>query len=464
MASNVFFMDDRANSLAEGIQYKAVKLLRDAGLANLFKPDDVVGIKVHMGEHGNVFNIRPQWVRSIADEIKRLGGKPVIVECNTIPFGPFTSRAIREDHLRCASRHGFTEEVLGCPIWICDGEYGFDDVKVDIPNGVALKFSYMGKKLLELDACVIVTHFKGHPMGVFGGAIKNIGIGMGSKRGKTLTHYINHPVYGRKVFTVDEEAFAAWAEQPSPNAAEYLVKSCPFGAMEKQGKVLKYYEDRCRQCATCVALGAFGGIWQIPPEITFLWTPTIADACAGYMNAIGPDRFIFLSYAMDITPACDCNNFHDRAIIPNIGVFASKDPVAIDMACLEAVEASPGMPESKAEEFGFLEPGTERFTNLCALSKASQWAQINAAVYNGLGTSEYNLIVSEPASEYEFWFEPYTPDSPWGYIHREWVAKQNWKPEYPYSYDELRLSLTELSIKPKGKVKDLSIQELGEEE
>jgi uncharacterized Fe-S center protein len=335
---------------------------------------------------------------------------------------------------------------------------------VDIPNGVALKFSYMGKKLLELDACVVVTHFKGHPMGVFGGAIKNVGIGMGSKRGKILTHYVNHPVYGRKVFATNQEAFAAWAEQPSPNSAEYLVKSCPFGAMEKQGKVLKYYEDKCRQCATCVALGAFGGIWQIPPEITFFWAPTIADACAGYVNAIGSDRFIYLSYAMDITPACDCNNFHDRAIIPNIGVFASKDPVAIDMACLEAVEASAGMPESKAEEFGFVEPGTERFTNLCALSKTSQWAQINAAVYNRLGTSEYNLIVSEPASEYEFWFEPYTPDNPWGYVNREWVAKQNWKPEYPYCYDGLRLSLTELSIKPKGKVKDLSIQELGEEE
>ncbi len=460
MASDVFFMNDRANALQESIKNKAVKVFRDAGLGELFKPGDRVGVKIHMGEYGNSLNLRPHWVHSIVDEIQKLGGKPVIVDCNTIIFNEYTSRAIESDHRRTAARHGFTEETMGCPIWICDGEYGFDDVKVDIPHGVFLKFTYMGKKFQELDAMIAVTHFKGHPMGVFGGAMKNIGIGCGSKRGKLITHLLNHPMYGRKAWGINQQAAAALAQAPHPNQLDRLIKNCPFEVYSLENGVLKQDLDKCQQCLSCFAPGLFTGVLAVPPETVYLWAPTMVDACAGYVNAIGPNKIGYVNYAMDISPWCDCVNYHDRALVPNIGVFASRDPVAIDMACLEATETMAGMPGSKSDDFGFGDPGTERFTNCSSMAKVSQWAQINAGVFNGLGTSEYNLIVSEPAPETDFWFKPYTPENPWGYANREAVHKQHWAVDLPYTYGAVQLSMTELIFKPSGKVKEMEIADL----
>lgn len=460
MGSNVFYMNDRANSLPEAIMYKAVKVLRDAGLQDLFKKGDTVGIKLHMGEHGNVFNLRPQWISAIVDEIKRLGGKPVVVDCNTIIFSDYSSRAKTKDHLKNVARHGFTEEVLGCPIWICDGEYGFDDVKVEVPNGVMMKHSYMGKKLLELDAVVVATHFKGHPMGVFGGSLKNVGIGMGSKRGKLCTHFLNHPIYGRKAFLINQEAAAGLAQGESPTLMDRLINACAFDALEWKDGVLHYHSERCVQCAGCFGGGLFSGTLAPSAEALLTWAPTMVDAFAAYVNAIGKEKFIYLNYAMDISPWCDCCNWHDKSLVPNLGVFASKDPVAVDMACLEASEAAYGLPDSKATDFGFGEPGTERFTNCSSMAKVSQWAQINAGVFNGVGSSEYNLVESEPAPDTDFWPEPYSPKNIWGQVNREAIRKGNWTPEYPYYFDELQLSMTELSIKPKGKQKDMSIHDL----
>ncbi len=460
MASDVFFMNDRANALNESIKNKAVKVFRDAGLGELFKPGDWVGVKIHMGEYGNSHNLRPHWVRTIVEEIQKLGGKPAIVDCNTISFGDSSSRAITADHLKTAARHGFTEETMGCPIWICDGEYGFDDVKVEIPHGVYMKQTYMGRKLTELDAMIVVTHFKGHPMGVFGGAMKNVGIGCGSKRGKLCTHLLNHPQYGIKAWPINQQAAAALAQGPHPTVMDRLISGCPFDAISFENGVLNLDRDKCQQCLSCFMNGLFTGVFGIGAETLFMWAPAMVDACAGYVNAIGKDRIGYVNYAMDLTPWCDCANWHDRALVPNLGVFASRDPVAIDMACLEAEEAVSAVPGSKADDFGFGEPETERFTNCSSMAKVSQWAQINAGVYNGLGTSEYNLIISEPAPDLDFWMKPYTPDNVWGQVNREALRAGNWTPEYPYTYDTIQLSMTELSLKPVGRGKELEISEL----
>lgn len=456
MPSKVYFMNDRANSLQESTPFKAVKLLRDAGLETLFKKGDTVGIKVHMGEYGNSLNLRPHWIVSIVEEVKRLGGNPVIVDCNTITFGDYTSRGCKSDHLRSVSRHGFNEETIGCPIWICDGDYGFDDVQVEVPNGVYLKHSFMGKKLLELDAVIVVSHFKGHPMGVYGGALKNIGIGMGSKRGKISTHYLNHPVYGIKSMTVNQEAAKQANQGPSPTIVERAIKGCPFDAFEMKDDTFIFHNEKCQQCAGCFSSALFAGILNLKPEITATWAPTIADAAAGYINAIGKEKFIYLSYAMDVSPWCDCVNFHDKPLVPNIGVFASKDPVAIDMACIEKAESLNGMPNSQADEFGFAEPGTERFTNVSSMAKVSQWAQCNAGAYNGIGSTEYVLIESEPGDEVDFWFPPYKPDNTFGFVHKEELKKGNYDPG-DFSHKLPKLSLSELHVKPRGKIDEISI-------
>lgn len=463
MPSKVYFMNDRANSLQESTPFKAVKVLRDAGLENHFKKGDIVGIKIHMGEYGNSLNLRPQWVGAIVEEVKRLGGKPVIVDCNTILFSDYSSRAIKSDHLRSVSRHGFNEETMGCPIWICDGDYGFDDVKVEIPNGVYLKHTFMGKKLLELDAVIVVTHFKGHPMGVYGGALKNVGIGMGSTRGKISTHYLNHPIYGIQNMEVNQEAAQQAAQGPHPNIIDRVIAGCPFNAFEWKDDTFIFHREKCGKCASCFSGALFAGLLAMKPEITAAWAPTISDAASGYINAIGKGKFIYLNYAMDITPWCDCLNFHDKPLVPNMGVFASKDPVAIDMACIEMAESKSGMAESQAEEFGFSEPGTERFTNVSSMAKVSQWAQVNAGEYNGIGLTSYILVESEPAAEEDFWFPPYRPDNVMGYVNREALKSGDYEPG-EYFYKLPKLSLADLHVKPVGKVDEISILDEAEEE
>ncbi len=452
MASEVFFMNDRAATIQESIKYKAVKVFRDAGLGELFKPGDTVGVKVHFGEHGCSLSLRPHYVRSIVEEIERLKGKPVVVDCTTICFNEYTSRATKSDMLRTAARHGFTEETLGCPIWVCDGDYGFDDVKVLIPNGTYLKHTYMGKQLLDLDAMIAVTHFKGHPMGVFGGALKNIGIGCGSKRGKLCTHTLNDPVYGRRHWTVNPQAVAAASQGEHPTLMDRLIKNCPFGAMSYEDDIFGYDSERCVECATCFGPGLFSGIIAPNPDIMMLWATTIPDAFSGYVNALGKDKVGYVTYCVDSSPWCDCVNFSDKPLVTNVGVFASKDPVAIDMACLEMTEAMVAMPGSKADDFGFSDPDTERFSNCSSMAQVSQWVQINSGIYNGLGTSEYELVLSELPEEFDFWFKPYTPEYPWGYANRNELRKANWRPEYPYAFDETQVSMAELSLKPKGKV------------
>jgi hypothetical protein len=148
-------------------------------------------------------------------------------------------------------------------------------------------------------------------------------------------------------------------------------------------------------------------------------------------------------------------------LVPNIGVFASKDPVAVDMACIEMSEEKSGMADSKATEFGFGDPGTERFTNVSSMAKVSQWSQINAGIYNGLGTSEYVLVESEPAEEEDFWFPPYKPDNVIGKVLREELRSGDYDPG-DYAFELPRQSLAELHLKPEGKVEEISI--LDEEE
>lgn len=457
MASKVYFLNDRAASIEESTPHKAIKVLRDAGLREMIKPGDKVGIKVHMGEWGNSLNLRPRWVGAIVDEVKRLGGIPAIVETNITVFWYTNARANKEDHLKTAAAHGFTEETMGCPIVICDGDYGMDDVKVEVKNGVYMKYAYMGKGYLDFDKIIVVSHFKGHDMGVFGGALKNVGIGMASVRGKYAIHNISHPQIGMKTWNINQEFVETAANEPRPNVIDRVLSECPANAFSYDNGILSRDKEKCHQCGFCFTY-MFEGLFDIPDELIPSWPAGITDSATAFVDAIGHDNMIFLNYAFDITPTCDCCGWHDRAMIPNIGVFASKDPVAVDMACIEAAEGRTALTGSIADEYGFGEPNTERFTNCSSMAKISQWNQFNAAVFNGLGESEYILVNSktEPCPEFIF---PRYQEKTYGAVHRE-AYKKVCVDVGDYAYSSLpRLDFDKQGQKPKGKVKEISIDE-----
>lgn len=461
MASKVYFMNDRAGGTQDTTQHKAVKLLRDAGLREMIKPGDRVAIKVHMGEWGNSMNTRPRWYGAIVDEVKRCGGIPTIVETCTGTYGEVSSRWNREDHLRVAKMHGFTEETMGCPIDIMDGDYGMESVKVPVPNGVYLKNALMAKGMLRYDKYVIVSHFKGHDMGDFGGALKNVGVGMASGHGKMIHHSLINPKFGMQFWQFNQAGCAELAKQPHPNQIDRMIANCPHNAMKYENGIMSKDPDKCHQCGYCM------GYYWTPAyiqddNVRRSWPPALVDAAAAFITNRGKDNFIFVNYMYDITPTCDCVAFHDRVMLPNIGVAASRDPVALDMACVEMCEALRAVDGSRADELGFGEPNTERFTNVSCSVKASQWGQLYSGVQNGIGTTEYILVNSHTEPSGDFTFPPYD-------VSTNNTGYAKWKPMFAtipletedFNIDGLNptISFEQLAIKPKGKVGEIDISE-----
>ena len=461
MASKVYYMNDRATHGGESVPFKAVKLLRDAGIKDLFKPGDTVGIKIHTGSYGNSVNLRPHWVVSIVEEVKRLGGNPVIVETNFNINGFGGDRQDTVQHRKIINRHGFNEATMGCPIWLSDSVLEFDDVKCEVPHGVYLNHTFVARRMTKLDAVIVVSHFKGHLQGTYGGAIKNIGIGMASCRGKSCTHFLNHPEFGLKTGVVNQEVAKGMMQMPHPNFIDGIINNCAFDCYEVKDGEFVFHSEKCKNCSACYYPALFSGLMQYNSALMTTTPTAIADSCAGIMNKIGKEKFMFVNYAYDITPSCDCANFHDANVVPNLGTFVSKDPVAVDMACLEACEAASVMPGSAFDAPGLAEPNSDRFTHGSSMAQVSQWAQINAGVYNGIGTSEYELVESEALSEAEVnsWIQDYDFNNPIGKRWREQIRRFNFDPEGVPAVSEPRLPNEELFKRPVGLVKTSSIKD-----
>ena len=194
--AKVYFTDFRTVANGDGLTNKLKKLIRKAGIENIDMEGKFVAIKMHFGEQGNLSFLRPNYARAVVDVVKALGGKPYLTDCNTLYPG---SRKNALEHLQCAWENGFTPLTVGCPILIGDGLRGTDDVLVPVSGGEYVKEAKIGRAVMDADIFISLTHFKGHESTGFGGAIKNIGMGCGSRAGKAEQHNAGTPV-------VDEDA------------------------------------------------------------------------------------------------------------------------------------------------------------------------------------------------------------------------------------------------------------------
>ena len=189
--AKVYFTDFRTVANGDGLTTKLKKLIRKAGIANIDMDGKFVAIKMHFGELGNLSFLRPNYARAVADVVRELGGKPYLTDCNTLYPG---SRKNALEHLQCAWENGFTPLTVGCPILIGDGLKGTDDVEVPVVGGEYVKAAKIGRAVMDADVFISLTHFKGHEATGFGGAIKNIGMGCGSRAGKAEQHNDGKPV------------------------------------------------------------------------------------------------------------------------------------------------------------------------------------------------------------------------------------------------------------------------------
>lgn len=439
-------MDDRYSGAKSSIPAKALQLFDNAELYDRFDSGDTVAIKCHMGEWNNSAYLRPILIRIIVDKIKEHGGRPFVTDTTTAPYYYYGARSTADLHLETAARNGFTPQSMGCPIIISDGLYGTDDVKIDISDGLILKEGYMAKGIADADAMIVVNHFKGHGSGVYGGSIKNVAIGCSSKRGKFNIHICTHPTVGWKSWKFEGDNCIG---EECPDA-ELCNNLCPAGALKIKKENAEWEQHKC--------IGCFGH--QMPLFRCNLWERgekyedwrnyfliTMGDAASAYINHIGRENIGYLTYALDITPACDCVPGADSPIIPNLGVFASKDLVAIDVAALDMSTQAYGIPGSAAERSEVMNPGDEKFTGIVGLS---QWITPNVCVIHGAGTKEYELVEPElTEDEASIANKIFSPGRPSGwYLNKVMEKAGAWTPPNGFQYNEKpRLTIEQLSKK-----------------
>ncbi len=371
--SKVYWTDFRTAPGEVGLAGKLQKLIKKAGIEQIDMKNKFVAIKMHFGEKGNLAFLRPNYARAVVDVVKELGGKPFLTDCNTMYPG---SRKNALEHLECAWENGFTPYTVGCPVIIADGLKGHDEEEVPVNGGIVTKTAKIGKAIMEADIFISLSHFKGHEMAGFGGAIKNIGMGSGSRAGKIDQH----------------SAGKAKIDESLCKACKRCLKECANGGLvfDKSKKKMTINENNCVGCGRCVGACNFDAIY-FENDVAI---KDLNEKMAEYTKAVIDGRPNFhISLILDVSPNCDCHSENDVPLIPDIGMFCSFDPLALDRACVDmALKQKPFENTQLTDEMGKIDAHDhgDMFTNS---NPNSEWKSCLAhAEKIGLGSSDYELI------------------------------------------------------------------------
>lgn len=374
-ASKVYFTDMRC-AIGTSLLQKMDRLMLAAGIERISFQNAFVAIKIHFGEPGNLAYLRPNFARTVADRVKELGGLPFLTDANTLYVGRRNNALV---HLDAAYENGFTPFSTGCQIIIADGLKGSDAVEVSIPGGVHLQTASIGRAIMDADILISLNHFKGHELTGFGGAIKNVGMGSGSRAGKMAMHSNGKP-------EVDQEKCVG---------CRICAKYCNQTAITFPAKRKASIDHGlCVGCGRCIATCNVHAI-ACPFDGS---SDDVNLRMVEYAKAVLDGRPHFhISVVNQVSPCCDCHGENDAAIIPDIGIFAGFDPVALDRACIDAVNAAPVLagtaladvlrqgedtaaPGGAGDHFHRIHPNTN-------------WrSQIAHAEAIGLGSGRYELI------------------------------------------------------------------------
>ena len=368
--AKVYFTDFRTSlDVSQGV--KLQKLCRKAGIGQIEFEGKFAAIKLHFGELGNFAYLRPNYIKAVADLIKELGGKPFLTDCNTLYPG---CRKNAVDHLYNADVDGFNYMTTGCYNIIADGLKGTDDIVVPVPNGEYCKEAYIGRALYDADIIVSVSHFKGHEMTGFGGAIKNIGMGGGSRAGKMHQHNDGKPV----------------VEQDVCRGCRLCARECGSDAISYESGKAYIHQEICKGCGRCIGACAFDAIHATSGTAADMLGRKMAE----YTAAICAGKPCFhISLIMDVSPNCDCHGENDAPILPDIGMLASFDPVALDQACVDLCQAAEPLPNSQLAD-NLARPGWHHHHDHFKDSNPNiSWQETLAHGEKiGLGMREYELI------------------------------------------------------------------------
>jgi uncharacterized Fe-S center protein len=370
MKSKVYFIDLRAK-YTESFTARLEKLVNRAGLSRAVKKRDRVAIKLHFGEMGNTAFIRPVFIRRIVDTIKKRGAVPFLTDANTLYAG---TRGDAPSHLTTAIENGFAYSVVAAPLIIADGLRGKSHTRITI-NQSRFKHVYIASEIVHADALISVAHFKCHELAGFGGTLKNIGMGCASRKGKLAQHSSVSPKIKRKR--------CVGCGTCAAHCAQNAISLVDINNQKKA----KIDSDLCVGCGECILVCPHEAVKVQWAGDVPAFMENIVEYTLGVLKG-KKGKSLFINFITDVSPACDCVPYNDAPIVRNIGVVASKDPVAIDQASADLVNAESALPGSCITTH--MKPGEDKFK---AVYPKIDWPfQLAHAERLKLGRRDYELV------------------------------------------------------------------------
>lgn len=366
MKSKVYFINMRT-SVRRNLIHKLKSLLKRIDLQSIVEKGDIFAIKMHFGESGNTAYVKPVFVKPVVEAIKEKEGKPFLTDTNTLYVG---TRGDTISHLKTAYEHGFDYAITGAPVIIADGMKGGLGVEVEV-NLEILKSVKIAPEVHYADGLVALTHFKGHELFGFGGTLKNIGMGCANREGKLKMHSDVAP----KVY------------EPGCTGCKICIQWCNYDAIVMKDRKAVIIQEKCVGCGLCIPTCPEKVIEiQWDAEVESLQKKTVEHVYGVVSKKRG--KCAYINFLTQISPSCDCYGHSDSPIVQDIGILASFDPVAIDRASVDLVNAQPGLPNTALSKA--LEPGTDKFRDIWP--KIDWRIQLDYAEKIGLGSQKYELI------------------------------------------------------------------------
>ncbi|MCJ7448252.1 MAG: DUF362 domain-containing protein [Bacteroidales bacterium] len=324
LKSEVWFTNLRVKP-SQNLLKKLETLVIKAGIEKIDFKRKIVAIKIHFGEPGNLAYLRPNFAAHIVRLLKSKEAIPFLTDCNTLYYG---RRSNAPSHLEAAFENGYNPIATNCPVIIADGVKGTDFREIEV-NLELCRSAKIGAAVADADIIISMTHFKGHEMTGFGGTLKNLGMGCASVGGKLFLHSGSSPRIYEKNCT----------------GCRICEKYCAHDAIKVgKDKIAHINYEKCVGCGQCVAVCQYDSarvVWQNSSE-------TVCRRVSEYALAAIKDKPSFhINFIMDVSPDCDCYGFNDYPLVPDIGIAASYDPVALDQACADLVTAAPALPGSR---------------------------------------------------------------------------------------------------------------------
>lgn len=352
------------SSSGKGLPENLHALFREAGFADCFSDRDLVAVKLHFGEYGCSSYIPCVYVREIVEEIKANGGKPFLTDTGVLYLG---RRRNAQDHILTAYANGFGFSSTGAPVIIADGLRGSDVTGIEV-SGEYFESVDVAGAIAQADSLVVVSHITGHNLTGFAGTFKNLGMGAVGRKVKLSIHELVRP-------EIDSERCDACAT---------CVRHCPEGALriDKRSKSAVVDLSLCIGCGECVNVCE-------KEAVSIRWRGDSGQAQEKLVEAASAvikqkeGRISYFNFLLNVTPSCDCWEYSLAPMVPDIGVLASKDPVAIDQAAADLVKSAPPAPGGSCAD------PASRFRPV----DGGSWdVQLGFAERIGLGSKDYEMV------------------------------------------------------------------------